>query len=123
MIKFPSDVEIQRKLTHAFIQTQPVVIQLIPRSYEQQPAGGSTWIEQTPREPQVLRLVEPSNSAPTPVTTADGIEREVEFMLLGEWDAQIGQNDIFTYMNLHWEVVQLAHFNGWERRASVARYG
>lgn len=117
------ELTIQRKLTKSFIDTQPVSIVLTPRSLEKQSTGGKKWVEDTPRSPQTLRLIEPSSSGPDPVRTADGIEREVEFILLGEHDAIIGQNDIFEYGGLSWEVVQLMHFNGWERRATVCRFG
>lgn len=119
----PSELEVQRKLTHAFILTQPIDCVLIPRIKVKMPAGGFVWNEQPPRDSQVMRLIEPNNSAPTPTVTADGIEREVVFFLLGEWDATIGLFDIFTHAGHDWEVVQLAHHNGWETRASVARYG
>lgn len=117
------ELTVQRKLTHAFILTQPVEITLTPRAKVKMPAGGFVWQEGDPRAPQTMRLIEPSNSAPKPTVTADGIEREVTFFLLGEWDATIGLFDIFTHAGYDWEIVQLAHHNGWETRASVARYG
>ena len=117
------ELTVQRKLTTAFIATQPVVVTLIPRVKQQMPAGGHTWVDGSARPAQTMRLIEPSNSAPTPTVTADGIEREVTFFLLGEHDAVIGQYDTFTHAGLKWEVIQLAHHNGWETRASVARYG
>lgn len=117
-----SELAIQRRLTTAFISTQPVSITLVPRDKVKQPAGGFRWVEQDPRTPQVMRIIEPSE-IPLPVVTVDGVQREVVMQLLGEWDATIGQFDIFTHGGHSWEVVRIAHFNGWEQRALVAKHG
>lgn len=120
----PDEVElnVQRRMTTAFIRTQPVEIVLKPRELREQPSGGTKWADLEPRPSQTLRLVEPSNPA-RPIRTADGIEREVEFMLLGEHTADIGVYDVFEHAGGRWEVIFLYHFNGWERRAEVARHG
>jgi hypothetical protein len=115
-----AELGVQRKLTHAFIQTQPVELTLIPRERVKQPAGGWAYVDGAPRAPQTMRLVEPS-SWPRPTATADGIERTVDFILLGDWDAELGLFDHFAHDGATWEVVDLLHFNGWERRALVAR--
>lgn len=121
-----SELAIQRKLTHEFILTQPVTIVLQPRVKVRGTAGGFIWQNTLPRPPQVMRLIEPSTvqtTAPGPVIGNDGIQREIKFLLLGEWDAVIGLHDVFEYQDHHWEIVQLAYNNGWKRLASVARYG
>lgn len=121
------ELRAQRKLTTAFIKTQPVVLTLHPRERVKQPAGGFTWTTdpEGPRDPQTMRLNEPTlgvgNTRPT--ITQDGIERVVEFILLGAWDAEIGVYDVFDHGGGRWEVVQLVHDNGYERRAIVARHG
>lgn len=118
-----AELDIQKRLTHAFILTQPVTLALVPRAKLKQPGGGFAWQDLPPRAPQVMRLIEPSNSGPKPTVTTNGVEREVEFILLGEWDATIGLFDTFTHAGYDWEVVQLYHHNGWETRAAVARHG
>lgn len=117
-----SELTHQRRITTAFIATQPLTVQLIPQAKVKKPAGGFVWEDQPPRAPQTLRLIEPGGMPP-PVVTADGVERTVDFELLGEWDAVIGLWDHFVYDLRQWEVVQLLHFNGWERRAVVSRRG
>lgn len=116
------ELDTQRELTTAFILTQPVEITLVPREKIQKPAGGFAWADAPPRPPQVMRLIEPGN-IPRPTVTVDGVQREVEFELLGEWDATIGRFDTFDLDGKHWEVVEVAHFNGWEQRALVSRLG
>lgn len=117
-----AELAIQQKLTKAFIDTQPVDLVLIPRQKIKQPSGGVKWDELEPRDPQTLRLVEPSG-APITVRTADGIERVVDFLLIGEIDAEIGLYDVFDHGGLRWEIGSLYHRNGWEIRAEVARHG
>lgn len=116
------ELSVQKRITTAFIRTQPVEIVLTPREKRKQPSGGTKWEDMPAREVQTLRLVEPP-SPDRPTRTADGIERVVEFLLLGEFDASIGVYDVFDHAGGRWEVVFLYHFNGWERRAEVARHG
>lgn len=120
------ELTVQRKLTKAFIDTKPIELVLRPRVRAETPSGGFRWEDGQPRPAQTLRIVEPSthvNLAPEPRRTNDGEQRKIEFLLLGEWDAVIGQDDTFTYQGREWQVVELAYDNGWEQRASVARYG
>lgn len=121
-----SELTVQRRLTTAFIATMPVEIVLRPRVKQRTNNGGYRWSKGVPHPVQTMRLVEPStvNAAmPEPQATADGKMREIVFMLLGEWDAVIGQHDTFTLDGYDYEVWQLAPFNGWERRASAVRLG
>lgn len=120
------ELDVQRRLTKAFIATAPEQVVLRPRVKGETSTGGTVWQQGVPRPVQTMRLVEPSTVnvlAPAPQLTTDGQVRKVAFLLLGEWDAVMGQYDTFTLHGHEWEVVQLAHFNGWEQRASVARYG
>lgn len=113
---------IQRRLTKAFIDVRPVSLSLIPRERLQQPSGGTKWAELPARETQVFTLVEPSGT-PAPVRTLDGKERVIEFMLVGEHDAELGVYDVFSHGGHEWEVLYLHYPNGWETRAEVARRG
>lgn len=117
-----TELEVQRKITHSFILTAPVVVVLVPRSRVKQPAGGVVLQAGTARPAQTMRLIEPS-SVPAPVVTLDGVQRIVEFELLGEYDSTIGVYDTFELDGKHWEVVGLGFFNGWEQRALVSRIG
>lgn len=120
----PDEIElsVNRRITTAFIRTQPVSLSLVPRQRVKKPSGGYQYEDMQARSPQVMRFVEPPNPA-TPRRTADGTERRVEFLLLAEHDATIEQDDVFEHDGFQWEVVFLYHFNGWERRAEVARRG
>lgn len=112
----------QRRMTHAFIQTAPRNVSLVPRTKVRKPSGGFAWQEQAPRPEQVFKLNEPG-VVPAPVVTVDGIQRVVEFEMIGEWDSTIGRHDVFELDGARWEVVEVAHYNGWEQRAIVAKFG
>lgn len=119
------ELNVQRQLTEAFINTMPVDITLIPRTRVSDGMGGYTWSEQSPRTPQTMRLIEYSNEAtvPEPVLASDGHQRYVQYELLAKWDAELGIWDHFEYDGDEWEVVEVYFNNGWERRAKVARFG
>lgn len=116
------ELDIQRSLTLAFIDTQPVMITLVPRIRTKQPAGGYVYVDQPPRDNQTMRLVE-SSGAPIMLQGSDGVEREMEMMLLGRWDAIIGKFDKFTVFGRSYEVAGLYFPNMWEQRAQVIRFG
>lgn len=116
------DLPTNRTLTKAFIDAVPVVLTLIPRANIKQPAGGYRWVEQTPRLPQTFTLIEPSGEQ-LPTVTTDGVERTILYELLGEWNAELARGDVFTHQGKDFEVVELFHENGYERRAMVSARG
>lgn len=119
------DLATNRRLTKAFIDFNPVTITLIPRAKVKKPAGGFAWEEQAPRDPQVFTITEQSTvgGQPRPSLTSDGIEREVEFILIAEHTAQVARSDVFVHQGRDWEVVDLYIDNGYEIRALVAARG
>jgi hypothetical protein len=120
-----TNLPLHRRLTKAFIDANPVTIVLTPRTKDKKPAGGWVWVDGTPRDPQVMTLIEQTglSGQPKPVVTVDGVERVVEFILLGEWDSLMGRNDVFVYQSKDWEVVDLYFDNGYEQRALVSARG
>jgi hypothetical protein len=116
------EIDIQRRLTLAFIDTRPAMITLVPRARIKQPAGGFTFQSLSPRSPQKMRLIEPVG-LPILLTGSDGIQRELEMILLGRWDCDLEKYDIFDYGGRAYEVAQLYFPNGWEQRAEVIRFG
>lgn len=119
------EIDVQRRHTLAFIQTAPVVITLVPRARTKMPAGGYTFVNQTPRDPQTMRFCDLSGgqNVPTLLQGSDGVEREVQMILLGRWDAIFEKYDVFTYGGRSFEVASLYPPNGWEQRAQVIRFG
>lgn len=121
----PAELAAQRRLTKAFIARLPVTLILTPRSREKTSSGGLKWVEGTPRDPQIMTLIELGtiSGQPNPIRTVDGIERTVEFELLAEWDAQLARYDVFEYQGKDWELIDLFYENGYERRALVSARG
>ena len=119
------ELDVQKNLTTAFIATQPVDIVLIPHATVNTPSGGTRQVEGAPRDAQRMRLIEPGDSlARDPVRAADGFNRIFpDYMLLGEWDAVMDTDDTFTYDGDEFTIIQLMHFNGYERRGLVMRRG
>lgn len=121
---FDNEIDIQRKITIAYIDTKPSMITLIPRVRAKQSTGGFAFQELTPRSPQKMRLIEPYHGTlPVVLTGSDGVQREMELMLLGRWDCDLEKYDIFTYSGQAYEIAQLYHFNGYEQRAEVIKFG
>jgi hypothetical protein len=116
------EIDVQRRHTAAFIDTMPVMINLIPRVRAKQPTGGFAYQNQAPRGAQKMRLIEPSG-LPILLTGSDGSQRELEMILLGRWDCDLEKYDIFEFGGRSYEVAQLYFPNGWEQRAEVIRYG
>ena len=115
-------LQVNRRLTRAFIQANPVTLVLTPRSKVRTPTGGTKWQEGTPRAPQVMTLIEPPTD-PVPTVTADGVERRVNFMLLGRHDAAMERGDVFTHQGRDWEIVEMFYDNGYEKRGMVSGRG
>jgi len=116
------NLTLNRRITKKFIDELPVSLALVPRTRTKTPAGGFTWTEAAPRPLQTMTLIEPSVS-PRPITTADGVERTIEFELLGQHDALLERYDVFTHDGKDWEIVMMFHDNGYEKRAMVSRRG
>ncbi len=122
----PAELEVNRFNTKAFIDANPTSLILTPRT-RQDNGEGSSWVDGTPRPVQVVSLIDQSyfrGPVPGTLLSADGTQRQVDYQLLLEHDGQVG---LFDYWidgeGVRWEVLDLLPFNGYERRAKVARYG
>lgn len=117
-------LDIQKRLTKAFIDTAPVSLTLTPRNLVSDGEGGKRQVPGTPRTAQTFMLSEPSDSgARLPVATSDGEQLTIDFMLLGEFDAVIAEGDVFVYNGYEYKIETIMPFNGYERRALVIRHG
>lgn len=119
-----AELKALRAQTKAFIAANPVEITLTPRTRVKS-GTGVTFDDQPERAPQVLCLIDQStSSSPTPgvIPTADGRERRVDWILLGETGAEVALYDKWTDASGTWEVVQVFPDNGYEVRAAVSRH-
>lgn len=120
-----AELKYQRANTKAFIAANPTELVLIPRTRIKS-GTGTVFQDGDPRNPQTFKLIDQStSSSPTPgrVQTSDGVERLIEFILLGESCAEVALWDYWTDSNGTWEVAQIFPSNQYEIRAAVVRHG
>lgn len=115
---------IQRQLTHAYILEQPTRLILTPRNRVRTASGGFSYVTQTPRVAQLMRIIESSLIAEQGVQkTETGFERVKTYQLMCEWNATIAVDDTYEYDDALWEVRSFMPNDGYQRRAMVARIG
>lgn len=115
---------LNRVLTKQFIDVNPITVSLVPHTRVKLSNGGYKVVEGAPRSPQIFTLIEPGDSgARIPLRTDNTVERIVEFTLLGEYDCVMEIGDTFRVGPLEYEVIELLHENGYERRGFLSRSG
>lgn len=121
----PFELRINRANTRDFISHRATEIILTPRDKLDTPSGGYKYQDGPPRPPQTFRIIELGTSSTPPVITlTDGNQREAEFWLLGEWDAQVAVDDYWTAPDgREWLVGDLVRDNNYETRALVVERG
>jgi len=83
---------IQRKLTKAFINANPLRLALIPTILTRTENGARIPSDGPARPEQTFRLIG-LTSQRVPITTTDGKERVHDMILVGEYDAEIAVGD------------------------------
>lgn len=118
-----SELVFQKQITRWFIDSDPSMITLIPRAKVATGSGGNQLVDQPPRPAQKFKLITMSDSTrPTP--TADGVERLIDFTLLGEVGTVVAINDYWRDNDgTRYEVVELVPDNGYEVKALVTKHG
>lgn len=109
----------QRSITQAFIESNPTLVTLVPRTRVTQRNGSWALMDGDPRSAQVMRVIE--QAPPAVVTVEDGTQRSLDYVLLANWDAEIATGDRFIYNGDYVRVVELYHNNGYEVRAALIR--
>lgn len=111
--------------TRAFIAADPLRIALQVRGSARTPSGALARERQSERPLQTFKLIMQSPAGSSiEQRTEDGTERQVDYILLGEWDAQVAVGDYWDdAAGQRWEVVALVPRNGYETRAVVEAHG
>lgn len=116
-----------RRLTSAFIATDPVPVQLIPRVKVRTASGAYTWTDAAPRALQTFKLVfggATGGGRAGLVRTGDGVERMFAFILIGNHDAVVEIGDHWLDAEgQSWEIEEILPYNGYETKATVRSYG
>lgn len=118
------ELAIQRENTSYYIAYDPVEITLIPRTQTRTASGGVKFEDGPPRLPQVMRLI-PTTSDQKPTVTLDGKERQIDFTLMGQWDAQMEPYDYWRdEEGQKYEVVEIISAGKmYERKGLVVLHG
>lgn len=121
-----AELKVQRANTVAFIDANPVLIELVPQTL-QKTGTGTKYLPGPKRPAQKVRLIDQTRTfGPDPGTAvgADGKQRKLQFQLLLLWDGEVGLHDFWVDADgIRWEVGDLLPDQGYERRAMVMRYG
>lgn len=118
-----SELDVQRRLTQAFINADPTArpIVLTPHVRQRQPNGGYKDVDGTPRAPQKFKLSEIAYDQ-RPTVTVAGVERIIDFHLIGRHDAQIAVGDWWMEGATKYEVIGFTDGFEYEIKAQVLRH-
>jgi hypothetical protein len=116
-----SYLEAQRALTIKYIEYDPTEIVLIPYVDTPSATGGFTRTEGVPKAPQTFKRI--AQSSARPIVTVAGVERIVDYVLLGAWDSNMEVGDHWTdpQDGAFYEVIAIEAGHGYERKGFVAR--
>jgi len=114
-----------RVSTKEFIKADPIKITLHTRVAARTPTGGVSNTAGSNRPEQTFKLIMQSPAGSSlEQRTEDGTERQVDYILLGEYNAQVDVGDWWEDGNGNvWEVRALVPANGYETRAVVEAHG
>lgn len=116
------DENVQRALTTRFINSDPITLVLIPRVASTTPGGAKSYVDGTPRNPQVFKLSLLGHDQ-RPITTVSGQERRIEYHLIGQHDAAIAVGDHWTTDDgIRFEVMGFTDGFGYMTKALVYRH-
>jgi hypothetical protein len=119
-----NELEINRRITRAYINTRPEVLRLIPHREVPDGTGGTKRTALPPRRPQRFRFIETGASFQIGVRNSETGENRIENQtLLGCSDVEIEVGDEFQWNGDTWRVVEVMFPNGYETRATVTRNG
>lgn len=121
----PSELEVNRANTKAFIDADPVSVVFERKDKESDGEGGYVWGEGVlpAPEPQTMRLIPQSDSMPV-IQTPDGFQRTPGYVLLGEWNSSMEIWDYFTIGTTKYQIVSpirpVHTDNAYEKKGDVA---
>jgi hypothetical protein len=115
-------VDVQRRQTAAFIADDPTTAALIPVTRTTLPNGGFTETDGTPRPPQTFKLSLLAYDQ-RPTITVAGVERLMDFHLIGPHDMAIEVGDHWVdEAGTRYEVAALTEGWGYMAKAVVFRH-
>lgn len=117
-----SMVDVQRRVTAAFIADDPTTAQLIPVTRVAQSNGGYQEQDGTPRPPQTFKL-SLLGFDQRPTITIAGVERIADYHLIGPHDMQIAVGDYWMDdEGTRFDVIGFTEGWGYMTKAFVSRH-
>ena len=118
-------MRINRKNTEEFIAADPLSLTLRARAASRTPSGAYAQETASERPEQVFKLIMQSPAGSSiEQRTEDGTERQLDYILLGSWDAQVAVGDFWDdEAGQRFEVKAIVPRNGYETRAVVEAHG
>jgi hypothetical protein len=122
---YAEELRINRINTAAFIAADALSLTLQVRGSVRTPSGAYASEAQPERPEQTFKLIMQSPAGSSiEQRTEDGTERQVDYILLGEWDAEVEVGDYWDDEDdQRWEVKAIIPRNGYETRAVVEAHG
>lgn len=115
-------IEEQRRLTKVYIDYDPTVITLIPTIKTATPTGGYTESDGPPRIPQTFKKIAVAAFSAAPRITIAGVERIIDYVLLGEYDSIMEPGDHWFDSNGdRYTVIAIEAGHGYERKGFAER--
>lgn len=112
----------QRRMTAALIADDPTTVSLIPITRGTTPSGGFTDTSGTPRDPQTVKLSLLAYDQ-RPTITLAGVERVIDYHLIGAWDMLIDIGDYWMdEAGTRYDVVGFSEGWDYETKAFVSRH-
>lgn len=100
--------------------TNNVMITLTP-SHETFVGGTKTYVQDDPRTPQEFWLIWPAIDSI--VVNSMGTTRKLDFILVGDWDAEVDIGDHWDRGSQKYVITWIAPFNGYEVKCGGVSIG
>jgi hypothetical protein len=115
-------LEAQRAMTAGFIKDDPTTASLIPVTRVRTASGGFTEQEGVVRAPQTFKLSLLAYDQ-RPTTTFSGVERVIDYHLIGLWDMEIAVGDYWIDpAGTRLDVVGFSEGWDYETKAFISRH-
>ena len=115
----------QRAITSAFIADDPTEVILVPTVETITSGGGRSRVPGVARASQTFKLI-PMTFDQRPTVTSGGVERIIDYTLLGTWDCEADVWDIWwpdgEDTGEYYLVVAIAPGHGYERKLLMERH-
>jgi hypothetical protein len=118
----PRVTQAQVRMTQGFIDQDPTDVVLIPTTRVTTPAGGFDEADGTPRDVQTFKLILLAYDQ-RPTLTLAGVERVIDYHILGLPDAIIAVGDYWVdEEGTRWDIVGMSEGWNYETKAFASRH-